>query len=41
MTVIEFLNYLFRGSDTKQLAADLAWVYESRQAAANRRRLAS
>jgi hypothetical protein len=37
MTVIEFLEYLFRGSDTRDLALDLAWVYESRQASAARR----
>ncbi|MET0628254.1 MAG: hypothetical protein ABW033_07350 [Acidimicrobiia bacterium] len=37
MTVIEFLNYLLRGQDTGKLAADLAWVYESRQVAAARR----
>lgn len=37
MTVIEFLEYLFRGRDTRELALDLAWVYESRQAAATRR----
>ena len=37
MTVIEFLEYLFRGNDTRDLALDLAWVYESRQAAAVRR----
>jgi len=37
MTVIEFLDYLLRGKDTHQLAADLAWVYGSRQAAVERR----
>ena len=37
MTVIDFLNYLLRGEDTSQLAHDLAWVYGSRQAAAERR----
>jgi hypothetical protein len=36
MTVIEFLEYLLRGKDTNQLAHDLAWVYGSRQAAAQR-----
>jgi len=38
MTVREFLEYLFRGQDTRELAYDLAWVYESRQAAALRRK---
>jgi hypothetical protein len=37
VTVVEFLNYLLRGKDTRQLAQDLAWVYGSRQAAAKRR----
>jgi hypothetical protein len=37
MTVKEFLEYLVRGRDTRELAYDLAWVYESRQAAAVRR----
>jgi len=37
MTVTDFLNYLLRGKDTSQLAHDLAWVYGSRQAAAERR----
>ena len=37
MTVIEVLNYLVRGQDTGKLAADLAWVYESRQDSAARR----
>lgn len=37
MTVTEFLNYLLRGKDTHKLAYDLARVYESRQAAAERR----
>ena len=37
MTVVEFLNYLLRGKDTSELAHDLAWVYGSRQAAADRR----
>ena len=42
MTVFEFLEYLFKGRDTRDLALDLAWVYEARQAsatAARRRRL--
>jgi hypothetical protein len=38
MTVVEFLEYLFKGSDTRDLALDLAWVYESRQASDVRRR---
>ncbi len=38
MTVIEFLEYLFKGRDTRDLALDLAWVYEARQASAVRRR---
>jgi hypothetical protein len=38
MTVVEFLEYLFKGSDTRDLALDLAWVYESRQASEVRRR---
>ena len=37
MSVTEFLNYLFRGQDTSNLALDLAWVYETRQASAVRR----
>jgi hypothetical protein len=37
VTVIEFLEYLLHGEDTSQLAHDLAWVYGSRQAAAERR----
>ncbi|MET0895012.1 MAG: hypothetical protein ABWY77_02085 [Acidimicrobiia bacterium] len=37
MSVTEFLDYLIRGKDTSGLALDLAWVYESRQAAAARR----
>jgi hypothetical protein len=38
MTVTELINYLLlRGKDTRELAYDLAWVYESRQAAAERR----
>jgi hypothetical protein len=37
MSVIDFLNYLFRGQDTRDLALDLAWVYETRQASARRR----
>ena len=38
MTVVEFLEYLFKGPDTRDLALDLAWVYESRQASEVRRR---
>lgn len=37
MTIIEFLDYLFKGRDTRDLALDLAWVYEARQASAARR----
>jgi hypothetical protein len=37
MTLTDFLNYLWRGKDTDQLALELAWVYETRQATAIRR----
>jgi hypothetical protein len=37
MTVMEFLDYLVRGKDTRQLASDLAWVYAARQSSAARR----